>query len=150
MNWGKHIKKFEKYEDLDNEDDFDFSDELSPKTYGKYEEDEDNDEELKAAFQNLSNNIKNMITNAGFKNFTVSVHDKDFVIEFIFEQNKKFSSFASLISLMKKIHKDILVTYEPAIDLWHTKDGRPLITFDFYYKEGGSKKNYDWTDDLPF
>lgn len=139
MNWNSHIKTFEKYDD----DDFDFAKSLSPEG-----QDED---EFKAAFEQLASTIRQMIRNSGVKNFTVTVHDKDFVMEFVMEQDRKFSTFSSLIGLMKKIHKDILTSYEPAIDLWHTKDGRPLMTVDFYYKESSSKKfNYDWSDDLPF
>jgi len=145
MNWGKHIKKFEKYDD---EDEFDFASELSPKNYGKYNDDKP-DDEMKAAFEHLASTIRNMIKNIGVGNFTVSVHDKDFVIEFILEQNRKFSKFSSIIGLMKKIHKDILVSYEPAVDLWYTKDKKPLLTIDFYYKEGGKGK-YTYSDDFPF
>jgi hypothetical protein len=148
MEWNKHIKKFEKYDDPD--DDFDFADELSPKNYSKYDDDEEPDEELKAAFEHLASTIRQMIRNANIKNSTVTVHDKDFVMEFILDQKSKFSSFVSLLGLMKKIHQDILIQYEPAVDLWYTKDKRPLLTIDFYYKEGGSKKNFDWSDDFPF
>jgi hypothetical protein len=146
MNWNNHIKKFEKYEDED--DNFDFGDELSPKKYGNYDDSED--DEMKAAFEHLASTIRQMIRNAGIQNFTVTVHDKDFVMEFILVQSQKFSSFMKLVGLMKKIHQDILIQYEPAVDLWYTKDKRPLLTVDFYYKEGGSKKNFDWSDDLPF
>jgi hypothetical protein len=146
MEWNNHIRKFEKYEDSD--DDFDFGDELSPKKYGKYDDSED--DEMKAAFEHLASTIRQMIRNAGIKNYTVSVHDKDFVMEFVMEQNKKFSTFMTLIGLMKKVHQDILIQYEPAIDLWYTKDKKPLLTIDFYYKEGGNKKNFNWSDDLPF
>lgn len=149
MEWKNHIRKFEKYEDLDD-DDFDFADDLSPKKYSKYGDDEEVDDELKAAFEHLASTIRQMIRNAGVKNCTVTVHDKDFVMEFILEQNQKFSSFMSIIGLMKKIHQDILIQYEPAVDLWYTKDKKPLLTIDFYYKEGGSKKNFDWSDDFPF
>jgi hypothetical protein len=55
----------------------------------------------------------------------------------------------TLIGLMKKVHQDILIQYEPAVDLWYTKDKKPLLTIDFYYKEGG-KGNFKWSDDLPF
>lgn len=144
MNWNKHIRTFEKYDDVD--DDFDFDSELSPKNYQ-----DDDDDEVKVAFEHLASTIRQMIRNSGVKDYTVTVHDKDFVMEFILEQDRKFSSFASLIGLMKKIHKDILVSYEPAVDLWYTKSKKPLLTVDFYYKEPGSKKfNYDWSDDLPF
>jgi hypothetical protein len=144
MEWNNHIRKFEKYEDSD--DDFDFGDELSPKEY----QEEEQDDELKAAFEHLASTIRQMVRNAGIKNYTVTVHDKDFVMEFVMEQDKKFSTFMTLIGLMKKVHQDILIQYEPAIDLWYTKDKKPLLTIDFYYKEGGSKKNFDWSDDLPF
>lgn len=147
MQWNKHIKKFEKYEDSEDDFDFDFADELSPKKYGPKD---DADGEISAAFEELADTIRKMIRNSGNQNFTLSVHDKDFVIEFVLEQDKKFSKFASLTGLMKKIHKDILVSYEPAVDLWYTKDKKPLITFDFYYKEGSSKKSLDFDDDLPF
>ena len=99
MEWNRHIKKFEKYDDKD--DDFDFGNELSPKQYGKYNDDEP-DDEMKAAFEHLASTIRQMVRNAGIKNFTVTVHDKDFVLEFILEQNKKFSSFMTLIGMMKK------------------------------------------------
>ena len=144
MEWNNHIRKFEKYEDSD--DDFDFGDELSPKEY----QEEEQDDELKAAFEHLASTIRQMIRNAGIGNYTVTAHDKDFVMEFILDQNKKFSSFMTLIGLMKKIHQDILIQYEPAVDLWYTKDKRPLLTIDFYYKEGGSKSKFEWSDDLPF
>ena len=147
MEWNKHIKKFEKYDDSDDDFDFDFGAELSPKKYGKQEEEED--DEMKAAFEHLASTIRQMIRNAGVSNYTVTAHDKDFVMEFILDQNKKFSSFMTLVGLMKKIHQDILIQYEPAVDLWYTKDKRPLLTFDFYYKEGG-KGNFKWSDDLPF
>jgi len=114
MEWNRHIRKFEKYDDKD--DDFDFDDELSPKQYGKYNDDEP-DDEMKAAFEHLASTIRQMVRNAGIKNFTVTVHDKDFVLEFILEQNKKFTSFMTLIGMMKKIHQDILIQYEPAVDL---------------------------------
>jgi hypothetical protein len=145
MQWSKHIRTFEKYDDIDDE--FDFADELSPKRYGPEDE---GDSEISAAFDELADTIRKMIRNSGNQNFTVTVHDKDFVIEFVLEQDKKFSKFASLIGLMKKIHKDILVSYEPSVDLWYTKDKKPLITFDFYYKEGNSKKSFNFNDDLPF
>jgi hypothetical protein len=144
MEWNNHIRKFEKYEDSD--DDFDFGDELSPKEY----QEEEQDDELKAAFEHLASTIRQMIRNAGIQNFTVTVHDKDFVMEFTMEQDKKFSTFMTLIGLMKKVHQDILIQYEPAIDLWYTKDKKPLLTIDFYYKEGGSKSKFEWSDDLPF
>jgi hypothetical protein len=143
MEWNNHIRKFEKYEDSD--DDFDFGDELSPKEY----QEEEQDDELKAAFEHLASTIRQMIRNAGIQNFTVTVHDKDFVMEFTMEQDKKFSTFMTLIGLMKKVHQDILIQYEPAVDLWYTKDKKPLLTIDFYYKEGG-KENFKWSDDLPF
>jgi hypothetical protein len=149
MEWNKHIKKFEKYDDPEDDFDFDFASELSPKQYGKYNDDEP-DDEMKAAFEHLASTIRQMIRNAGVKNYTVSVHDKDFVMEFIMEQEKKFSSFVALIGLMKKIHQDVLIQYEPAIDLWYTKDKRPLLTIDFYYREGGSESKLNYTDDFPF
>ena len=74
----------------------------------------------------------------------------EYIWNLFLEQDRKFSTFASLIGLMKKIHKDILVSYEPAVDLWYTKDKKPLITFDFYYKESSGKKSFDFGDDLPF
>jgi hypothetical protein len=148
MEWNKHIKKFEKYDDPDDFE-FDFSDELSPKKYSKYGDDEEVDDELKAAYEHLASTIRQMIRNAGLKNSTVTVHDKDFVMEFILEQNQKFSKFMSIIGLMKKIHQDILIQYEPAVDLWYTKDKKPLLTVDFYYKEGKSG-NFKWSEDIPF
>ena len=148
MEWNKHIKKFEKYDDSDDDFDFDFSGELSPKKYGGQEEEED--DEMKAAFEHLASTIRQMIRNAGIGNYTVTANDRDFVIEFILDQNRKFSSFMTLIGLMKKIHQDILIQYEPSVDLWYIKkDKRPLLTFDFYYKEGGKGK-FKWSDNLPF
>jgi hypothetical protein len=144
MNWNRHIQTFEKYDEADDEFEFDFNSELSPKS----QETED-DDEVKVAFEHLASTIRQMIRNSGVKNYTVTVHDKDFVMEFILDQNRKFSSFMTLIGLMKKIHQDILIQYEPAVDLWYTKDKRPLLTFDFYFKEGG-KGNFKWSDDIPF
>jgi len=146
MNWNNHIKKFEKYED--QYDDFDFGSDISPKKYSNYDDSDDSDDdEVKAAFEHLASTIRQMIRNAGIKDFTVTVQNKDFVMEFILTQSQKFSFFMKLIGLMKKIHKDILIQYEPAIDLWYTKDKKPLLTVDFYYKDGKNKK-IKWSDEM--
>lgn len=156
MEWNKHIKRFERYEDQEDEseelfnypyrDDWDGEDEEDD-SYGDPSDDES--DEMQQAFDHLASTLRQMIRQSGFKNFSVSNHNKDFVIEFNLEKEMQFSNFVKICDLMKKIHYDILMEYEPIVDLWYTKDKRPLLTYDFYYKEGKKAPKKIFDDD-PF
>ena len=53
-----------------------------------------------------------------------------------------------IMSMIKKIKTEVLIQYDSEMDLWETKKGLPLLTFDFYYNpdvKGKFKK-----DDVPF
>jgi hypothetical protein len=159
MEWNSHIKKFEKYGDDDyyNDPEFNYDDEELNYYYNidnnkdrEKNTQQELDDDLELSFENLAKKIRAMIKNGGFKNANVNVQDKDFFLEFVMEQDKKFSNFMSLISLLEKINKDILVGYESVIDLWYDTSKKPLITVDFYHKSIGRGNNYNLKDNLPY
>jgi hypothetical protein len=89
-----------------------------------------------------------MIEDAGFKNFYVSNKKDNISIQFVLNATEKFSKMMKVLGIIKKIKTDILIQYDSEMDLWETKNGLPLLTFDFYYEpntEGKYKK-----DEIPF
>lgn len=132
---------------ISNEDDDDLY-------YGEDEEDyyevdddddsEDNNEEL----NQMASMIHVTIADSGFKNFYVSNKGFNISVQFVLKTKEKFSSLMKLVGLIKRLKTEVLIQYDAELDLWETKRGEPLLTFDFYYNEetkGKVKK-----DDVPF
>lgn len=89
-----------------------------------------------------------MIEDAGFKNFYVSNKKDNISIQFVLNATEKFSKMMKVLGIIKKIKTDILIQYDSEMDLWETKNGLPLLTFDFYY-EPNTEGKYE-KDDLPY
>ena len=122
--------------------------------YGEDEEDyydiedddefEDNNDEL----GQMATIIHSMIEKTGVKNFYVSNKGFNISVQFVLSTREKFSKLMKIVGLIKKLKTDVLIQYDDEMDLWETKKGDPLLTFDFYYNEetkGKVKK-----DDVPF
>lgn len=122
--------------------------------YGQDEEDfydieddddlEENDDEL----NQMASMIHGMIGDAGFQNFYVSNKGFNISVQFVLKRKERFSNLMKLVGLIKRLKTDVLIQYDAELDLWETKKGDPLLTFDFYYNEetkGKVKKS-----DVPF
>lgn len=111
-------------------------------------EDDDDIESNNDDLSQLATLIHDMIAETGVKNFYVSNKGFNISVQFVLERKEKFSRLMKLVSLIKKLKTDVLIQYDDEMDLWETKKGDPLLTFDFYYNEetkGKVKKS-----DIPF
>lgn len=145
---------FEDEEEVDFTSDPHIEDDKDDLYYGQDEEDyydiedddefEDNNDEL----NQMATMIHGMIEKTGIKNFFVSNKGFNISVQFVLERKEKFSKLMKLVGLIKKLKTDVLIQYDDEMDLWETKKGDPLLTFDFYYNEetkGKVKKS-----DVPF
>jgi hypothetical protein len=49
---------------------------------------------------------------------------------------EKIESIISVFDTAKRLKRDILPQYDSEFEMWETKDGKPLLVFNFYYGEG--------------
>lgn len=123
--------------------DFEEDDPYSSDTYSsdtkkrtKVELSEDQEDVIKE----LTYLLRKMIKNTGIDNFYVSNDGYDICIQFIFQKNEKMKSIMKVTNILKKINDDILIQYDPEIEMWETTKGEPMFTIDFYYE--ANKKGY--------
>lgn len=130
--------------------DFDEEDPYSSDTYSsdtKKRTKVDLSEEQEDVIKELTYLLRKMIKNAGIDNFYVSNDGYDICIQFIFQKNEKMKSIMKVTNILKKINDDILIQYDPEIEMWETTKGEPMFTIDFYYE--ANKKGYK-KDVAPF
>lgn len=111
----------------------------SPKSKAKVQLTEEQEDVVKE----LTYLLRKMIANAGISNFYVSNDGYDICIQFIFQKVDKMRSIMRVVNLLKKINDDILIQYDPEIEMWETTKGEPMFTVDFYYEANkkGAKKS---------
>jgi len=100
-------------------------------------------EEQEDVIKELTYLLRKMISNAGITNFYVSNDGYDIGIQFIFQKVDKMKSIMRVTNVLKKINDDILIQYDPEIEMWETTKGEPMFTIDFYYEanKSGYKKD---------
>ena len=140
MKLKNYKELFEKYEDTDyddesyyNDDDYLFGRPDSSKKVTKDEEDEligDSD------MDNLLYLLRTMFKNKGIKNVYVENDELDISISVTMNMKEKIENIISVFDTAKRLKRDILPQYDSEFEMWETKDGRPLLTFNFYYGEG--------------
>lgn len=107
---------------------------------------------LEDEFNYVSSTIRKMARSQGFNEVNIYL-DKDelFIMEVILKQKETFAKMFQLLDLMTKIQKDILVGFKCEMDLWETKKGLPIFTFEFYQSSSStSTPTYDYDDDFPY
>jgi hypothetical protein len=148
------LKKFnqlferEGFDDIDNPfyDDFDDDDYNSKDEYNG--EDEDSDDDM----EHLCYLLRQMFNNS---NFDINVENSglDLSMTAQFERKESLRDVIKLFEIVKKIKKDILPQYESSYEMWETKSGRPMITFDFTLDDDADRDGVvtgDKDDDYPW
>lgn len=133
------------------DDDFYYGDEDEESLYDKDAMDMDDDDEYVGdteVLENLATLIRKMIQTAGISDYYVTTNNYDISIQFVFNKTEKLSRLLKVMGLLKKLYTDTLIQFEADLDLWETKDGRPLLTVDFYYSDY-VKGKYN-KEDAPF
>lgn len=153
------ILKFEKYESPEDdesyyhEDDYLFGRPNYPKKKGKYDDEDDDfddedeyeaesDDTASSDMEHLLYLLRSYFNNQGVE---VWVENKGLDITLYTVQNKRdnLKNIINVFNIVKKVKRDILPQYDSEFELWQSKDGRPMLYFNFYYEEG-------LNDDNPF
>jgi hypothetical protein len=128
-------------------DDDDYNDYRYDKEYkGEDEDDSDDDMShlcylLRSMFNN--NNIDVNVENSGL----------DLSITAQFARRESLSDIVRVFEVIKKIKKDILAQYSSSYEMWETKSGSPMITFEFMLEDDDDKDGVvtdDKDDDYPW
>jgi uncharacterized protein YihD (DUF1040 family) len=132
------LKKYKSY--LKNEAIDDVYDEL----FGRpsYDSEEDDDEIPSDDMENLLYLLRKLFKNSGV---SVDISNKglDIMIYAILNNKEKMDSILKLFDVVKKLKRDILPQYDSEFELWETKSGHPMMTFNFLYEGEDDDANDD-------
>ncbi len=67
----------------------------------------------------------------------------DITIFVVLNKKEKMSSIIKVFDVAKKLKKDILPQYDSEFEMWETKTGDPMLTFNFMYEGDDDDENYD-------
>ena len=118
--------------DQDDEDDNFGSHSSKKDEYDEYDEDGMNSNDI----QHLNYLLRTMFRNSGIEDVHIENKKLDLSISCALRKKESMKDVIKVFELAKKLKKDILGQYDSEFEMWETKDGRPLLTFNFYYGEG--------------
>ena len=125
----------------DKDDEDDISSNYSPKkdsTFRDEEYDEEYDEDgiNSNDIQHLNYLLRSMFKNSGIEDVQIENKKLDISISCVLRKRDSMKNVIQVFEIAKKLKRDILAQYDSEFEMWETKDGRPLLTFNFYYGEG--------------
>jgi hypothetical protein len=147
------LKKFnqlferEGFDDIDGYDDeaYDYSRE------DEYNGEDENDSEYDDDMSHLCYLLRSMFNNSSID---VEVENKGLDLSIIaqFSRRESLSDIVKVFEIVKKIKKDVLAQYSSSFEIWETKQGIPVISFDFLLEDDDDKDGIvtDDKDDYPW
>ena len=143
------LKKFNQLFEREGFDDIDdpFYDDEDD-NYSRYdkeyqgEDEDDSDDDM----SHLCYLLRSMFNNS---NIDVNVENSglDLSITAQFARRESLSDIVKVFEVVKKIKKDILAQYSSSYEIWETKQGTPMITFEFMLEDEDSDKDGVVTND---
>jgi len=132
------------YEPFDYDDDDDYR---YDKEY-KGEDEDDSDDDM----SHLCYLLRSMFNNS---NVDVNVENSglDLSITAQFARRESLSDIVKVFEIVRKIKKDVLAQYSSSYEIWETKTGTPMITFEFMLDDDDDKDGVvtdDKDDDYPW
>lgn len=118
------------YEPFDYDDDDDYR---YDKEY-KGEDEDDSDDDM----SHLCYLLRSMFNNS---NVDVNVENSglDLSITAQFARRESLSDIVKVFEIVRKIKKDVLAQYSSSYEIWETKKGTPMITFEFMLEDDDDK-----------
>jgi len=130
-------------------DDDDYNDYRYDKEYkGEDDDDDDSDDDM----SHLCYLLRSMFNNS---NVDVNVENSglDLSITAQFARRESLSDIVKVFEIVRKIKKDVLAQYSSSYEIWETKTGTPMITFEFMLDDDDDKDGVvtdDKNDDYPW
>ena len=133
------LKKFnqlferEGFDDIYEPFDYDDDDYRYDKEY-KGEDEDDSDDDM----SHLCYLLRSMFNNS---NVDVNVENSglDLSITAQFARRESLSDIVKVFEIVRKIKKDVLAQYSSSYEIWETKKGTPMITFEFMLEDDDDK-----------
>ena len=154
MKLKNYKELFEEYEDNDDDESYYNDDEsyyndddylFGRPSHSKKGTEEEEDEQIgDSDMDNLLYLLRTMFRNKGIKDVYVEHEELDITISVTMGRKEKIESIISVFDTAKRLKRDILPQSDSEFEMWETKDGKPLLVFNFYYEEGLND------DDAPF
>jgi hypothetical protein len=97
-----------------------------------YDDNLDQDDDM----EHLLYLLRKMFHNSGIDNVDITNKKMDLTIYVELRTREKLRDIIKVFEVVNKLKRDILPQYDSEFDMWKTKKGSPLLTFNFYYDEG--------------
>ena len=126
----------------DDDDDDDFYDDNGYKKLTNDEDfdDSDDDSEDDGQFGHLLYLLRLMFKNTGVE-VEITNDDLDISIVAFMNPKERLKDVIRVFEVAKKLKRDTLAQYDSEFEIWYGKDGRPMLTFNFYYGDGMDDDN---------
>jgi hypothetical protein len=85
---------------------------------------------------NLLYLLRSMFRNSGIEEVYIENKKMDITISVQLRKRERLKDIIKVFEVANKLKRDILAQYDSEFEMWETKDGKPLLTFNFYYGEG--------------
>jgi len=143
---------YPKPEDDDDDDDDDYDDDddfyddngykklTDDRDYEDSDEDSDEDSEDDGQFGHLLYLLRLMFKNTGVE-VEITNDDLDISIVAFMNPKERLRDVIRVFEVAKKLKRDTLAQYDSEFEIWYGKDGRPMLTFNFYYGDGMDDDN---------
>lgn len=141
------LKKFYLFEDREGFDDiYDPYDDYEDEFYNDDDSYNPEDDEESDDVDHLCYLLRQMFYNIGIDYVNVESNGLDISISVQFNRKEQLKDIVKVFGLIKKIKKDILAQYEDSYEIWETKSGQPVITFEFNLDDGKKtlEADYPW------
>lgn len=113
------------------DDDDEFYDDDDDNEYEDDDDDDDNDGQL----GHLLYLLRLMFKNTGVE-VEITNEDLDISIVAFMNVKEKLKDVIKVFEVAKKLKRDTLAQYDSEFEIWYARDGRPMLTFNFYYGDG--------------
>lgn len=134
LNNNINARNFSGYDD-DYDDDYGREYLNSGESRSTFRDEEYEDDVEMGDIQHLLYLLRTMFKNNGIE---VEVENKnmDIMIYCIMNPKERLKDIINVFSVANKLKKDILPQYDCEFEMWETRKGKPMLTFNFYYGEG--------------
>jgi hypothetical protein len=145
MKLKSYKELFEKYDSPEDEDDL-----FGRPSHSKNNIDSEDDDDLDTTSEDMENLLYLLRTLFKSSGVDIEIENKglDIIIYSVLNKRQKMSSILKIFNVVKKLKTDILPQYDSEFELWETKTGDPMFTFNFMYEGRDGDTNHD--GNLPF
>jgi hypothetical protein len=109
------------------------------KIHSGYNPDEE-DEAISADMDHFLYLLRAHFRNCGISDIEINREGLDITIFAILNKREKLKSIINIFNAVKKIKKDLMQQYDSDFELYESKLGDPVLSFEFTYDEGGDSK----------